>query len=95
MPIIRCRHCGKIIPPESDFCPNCGYSTENQVVDSYGSSVGEGTLACLKGVFLIIVFLILFTFLSGIFKTMNTFILLVITIIFVAALYFVLFKRGK
>lgn len=95
MPIIRCRHCGKIIPPESDFCPNCGHSTENQVVDSYGSGIGEGTLACLKGVFLIIVFLILFTFLSGIFKTMNTFLLLVITIIFVVALYFVLFKRGK
>ena len=93
MPIIRCRHCGKIIPPESDFCPHCGHSTENQVVDTYGSSVGEASASCLKGIFLVIAFLIIWIVLVELFPAINSFILLVIVIIFVIALYFILFKR--
>lgn len=93
MPIIRCRHCGKIIPPESDYCPNCGHSTENQVVDTYGSSAGEAGVSCLKGILMVVVFCMLLMFLIEMFPGLNSVFIFIITVLFTVVIYILLFKR--
>ena len=59
MAVLRCPKCGKTVKQSDEYCPKCGEHIDKPVVDTIASNEQEGLLICLKGLAILVLFIII------------------------------------